>query len=40
MIDAIESGQADDAQLAVQTNWRHAAERMGKVIGEAGERGA
>jgi DNA-binding GntR family transcriptional regulator len=40
IIDAIETGAADDAQLAVQTNWRHAAERIGKVIEVAGERGS
>ena len=40
IIDAIESGAADDAQLAVQTNWRHAADRIGKVIEVAGERGS
>lgn len=40
MIDAIEAGVVDEAQLAVQTNWRHAAERIGRVIDQAGERGA
>jgi DNA-binding GntR family transcriptional regulator len=40
MIDAIEEGKADQAQAAVQTNWRHAAERIGKVIEVAGERGS
>jgi DNA-binding GntR family transcriptional regulator len=40
IIDAIETGQADAAQLAVQTNWRHAADRIGKVIEVAGERGS
>src|SRR4051812_33913069 len=32
MIDAIEAGLPDDAQAAVQTNWRHAAERISRVI--------
>jgi DNA-binding GntR family transcriptional regulator len=40
MIDAIEAGLVDDAQAAVQTNWRHAAERIGRVIEVAGERGS
>jgi DNA-binding GntR family transcriptional regulator len=40
IIDAIEEGEADEAQAAVQTNWRHAAERIGKVIEVAGERGS
>jgi DNA-binding GntR family transcriptional regulator len=40
IIDAIENGQADEAQAAVQVNWRHAAERIGKVIEVAGERGS
>ncbi len=40
MIDAIDAGEADAAQLAVQTNWRHAADRIGKVIEVAGERGS
>ena len=40
IIDAIGAGKADEAQLAVQTNWRHAADRIGKVIEVAGERGS
>jgi DNA-binding GntR family transcriptional regulator len=40
IIDAIENGQADEAQGAVQVNWRHAADRIGKVIEVAGERGS
>ena len=40
MIDAIEAGNVDDAQVAVQTNWRHAADRIAKVIEVAGERGS
>ena len=39
-IDAIEDGEADRAQLAVQTNWRNAAERLGEVIERAGELGS
>lgn len=40
IIDAIDAGQADEAQHAVQINWRHAADRIGKVIEVAGERGS
>ena len=40
MIDAIDEGRAPDAQVAVETNWRHAAERLSKVIEMAGERGS
>ncbi len=36
---AIDEGRADDAELAVQVNWRHAADRLSKVIAAAGERG-
>jgi DNA-binding GntR family transcriptional regulator len=37
---AIDEGRADDAELAVQVNWRHAADRLSKVIAVAGERGS
>ena len=40
IIDAIDAGEADAAQHAVQTNWRHAADRISKVIEVAGERGS
>ncbi len=40
IIDAIEDGHADLAQNAVQLNWRHAAERIARVIEVAGERGS
>ena len=40
IIDAIDDGKADEAQLAVQTNWRQAAERIARVIEVAGERGS
>ena len=36
IIDAVEEGRADEAQNAVQTNWRHAAERLARVISESG----
>jgi DNA-binding GntR family transcriptional regulator len=38
MIDAIEEGRADDAQSAIEANWRHAADRLSRVIELAGER--
>ena len=37
---AIDEGRADDAELAIQVNWRHAADRLSKVIAMAGERGS
>jgi len=40
IIAAIEEGRADQAELAVQANWRHAADRLSKVIALAGERGS
>jgi DNA-binding GntR family transcriptional regulator len=40
IIEAIEEGKVDEAQVAVQTNWRHAADRIAKVIEVAGERGS
>ena len=40
LIDAIEEGRAADAQRAVEVNWQHAADRLGKVIEVAGERGS
>jgi DNA-binding GntR family transcriptional regulator len=36
---AIRSGNADDAQAAVEMNWRNAAARLGSVIDTMGERG-
>jgi DNA-binding GntR family transcriptional regulator len=39
MIDAIEEGRAEEAQRAIELNWRHAADRLSRVIEEAGERG-
>jgi DNA-binding GntR family transcriptional regulator len=40
IIAAISEGRSDDAEQAVETNWRHAAERLSRVIELAGERGA
>lgn len=40
MIDAIEEGRPSDAQRAIEMNWRHAAERLSRVIELAGERGS
>lgn len=39
ILRAIREGKPREAQLAVQTNWRNAATRLGKVIAQAGERG-
>jgi DNA-binding GntR family transcriptional regulator len=39
IIDAIEEGRAPDAQSALELNWRHAADRLSRVIEVAGERG-
>jgi DNA-binding GntR family transcriptional regulator len=36
----IEQGRADIAQNAVVLNWRHAADRLSRVIEVAGERGS
>ncbi len=40
IIAAIEEGRADDAEQAVEVNWRHAGDRLSKVISVAGERGS
>jgi DNA-binding GntR family transcriptional regulator len=37
---AIEAGQASAAQEAIAVNWRHAADRLARVIEVAGERGS
>jgi DNA-binding GntR family transcriptional regulator len=37
---AVVEGRSDDAELAVEMNWRHAADRLSRVIEVAGERGA
>ena len=39
IVEAIRSGNPAAAQRAVQTNWRHAAERIGKAIDVMGEQG-
>lgn len=39
IINAIEAGKPTAAHGAVQTNWHNAAERLGRVIKRAGERG-
>ena len=39
IIKAIKTGNADVAQSSVQTNWRNAADRLGSVITNVGERG-
>jgi DNA-binding GntR family transcriptional regulator len=38
--EALERGDPDAAELGVETNWRHAAERLSRVIEVAGERGS
>lgn len=38
-IRAIEDGDPDAAQRAIEANWRGAARRLGEVIGRLGERG-
>jgi DNA-binding GntR family transcriptional regulator len=40
IIGAIAEGRRDDAESAVESNWRHAADRLSRVIERAGERGA
>jgi DNA-binding GntR family transcriptional regulator len=40
IIDAIENGKAEAAREAAETNWRHAADRLTRVISIAGERGS
>jgi DNA-binding GntR family transcriptional regulator len=39
-VRAIEAGRPEQAQSAVRTNWRNAADRLGRVIATLGERGA
>jgi DNA-binding GntR family transcriptional regulator len=39
IIDAIAKGNQERAQRSVETNWRNAADRLTRVIGEHGERG-
>ena len=39
-VRAIEAGQPESAQVAVRTNWSHAAQRLARVIQSLGERGA
>ena len=40
IVKAIESGDPDQAQATVRTNWRNAAERLSGVIARAGELGS
>jgi DNA-binding GntR family transcriptional regulator len=39
IVDAIRAGNATAAQRAVQTNWRHAADRLVRAIEVMGEQG-
>lgn len=40
IIRQVHVGAPGEAQLAVQTNWRNAAERLSRVIASLGERGS
>ncbi len=40
IIAAIESGDPDDAQHAVEINWRNAADRFARAVATSGERGS
>jgi DNA-binding GntR family transcriptional regulator len=39
VIDAIEAGDADTADLATRTNWANACERYAEIIKDVGEQG-
>ena len=39
IVKAIRTGDAAEAQRAVETNWRNAAERLAAAVAKAGERG-
>jgi DNA-binding GntR family transcriptional regulator len=39
IVDAIDAGEPERAERAVQTNWRNATERLNRVIEDVGERG-
>jgi DNA-binding GntR family transcriptional regulator len=40
IIAAIESGDPDDSQHAVEVNWRNAADRFARAVATSGERGS
>ena len=40
IVERIAAGRADEAQEAVRTNWRNAAERLSGVIAQDGEMGS
>ena len=40
VVGHIESGNGDAAESAMRTNWENASQRLSKVIGTLGERGA
>jgi DNA-binding GntR family transcriptional regulator len=40
IIAAIESGDPDDSQHAVEINWRNAADRFARAVATSGERGS
>lgn len=39
IIEAIASGDGDETVLAVARNWSNAAERLGRIVAQLGERG-
>ena len=40
IIQALEQGDCDRAERAIQTNWLNGAERLFRVIDTIGERGS
>lgn len=40
IVRAVGAGDPDQSQLAVETNWRNAAQRLNRVIHSLGERGS
>ena len=40
IINAIDEGRPEEAERALETNWRHAADRLARVIDVVGERGS
>jgi len=40
IVEAIDNGNADAAERALQTNWQNGADRLARVIASLGERGS
>jgi len=40
IVEAIDAGDPDGSKLAVEINWRNAADRLGRVIRRMGEKGS